>query len=854
LIGLPPTPEEFDRYLSDVADDPYEALVDELLSRPQFGERWARPWLDLARYADSHGFQRDDLRDLWAYRDWVIQALNADMPFDQFTIEQLAGDLLPDATPAQRIATGFHRCAPTNVEAGSLPEETRVEQLIDRVNTTAAVWLGTTIECAQCHDHKYDPFTMQDYYRLLAYFNQTALEADLRDPKVPSSIAFLGPSMNLPNPVREQEHARVTREVAQLEQRWQARARSLRADLATWARDQQERLSTSAVETPLEITHFATEGTTDTYERLGDGSILLVGEDPPSTDVYTFRVKLPAQPTQDRPAAEHVVALKLEALTHPSLPGGGPGRGDAARPNFVLHDFTVEVVSPDHRKLSMTGAQASYSQKGWDVAGAIDDDAKTGWAIGPQFGKSQWALFEFTEPLDASSGIELEIRLDQHLGNGRTVGRFRLLAVSGSLANGSLPADLAAIVCQAEGEWTTEQIDRMLAYRTEQDERCQALQQKIVKAKSELRSESAEKTLVMVEQQHQRPSYVFLRGDYRQRGPLVEPGTPAALHPNTSLASASHSPQTRLDLARWLVDPRNPLVARVTVNRWWAELFGEGIVATVEDFGLKGEDPSHPELLDWLAVEFVESGWSMKHLLKTIVMSATYRQSSHTSAAMLEKDDRNRYLARGPRLRMDAEMIRDNALAISGLLSLKQGGPPIRPQQPAGLWTKVGGQRYDYEVSPGSEQDRRGVYVVWKRGSPYPSLINFDAGSRLACAVKRSRTNTPLQALNLLNDPVYVRAAQALSRRVLRDAPSANIRGRLEYAFRLCVARSPTEAEFAVLEQAFREHVTAFAVTDRLSAADVEECKSLGVLPTEFMAWHNISTTLLNLHETIYKD
>jgi hypothetical protein len=549
LVGLPPAPAEVEAFLVDTAPDAIERLVDRLLDNPGFGQRWARPWLDLARYGDSHGFQRDDLRDLWAYRDWVINALNADMPFDQFSIEQLAGDLLPDATPSQRIATGFHRSAPTNVEAGSIPEETRINQVIDRVNTTATVWMGTTLACAQCHDHKYDPFTQRDYYQLLAFFNNTTIEADRSNPKVPSSIRFLGPAM------------------------------------------------------PLEME-------------------------------------------------------KEKA---------------------------------------------------------------------PRAAKSKPAT-----------------------------------------------------------------------------------------------------TQVMQELDRPRTSHLFLRGDYRTPGEPVEPATPAFLH------SPPDVPRNRVALARWLVDRENPLVARVTVNRWWAELFGQGLVATPEDFGLKGEPPTHPELLDWLAVEFMDGGWSMKRLLRTIVLSATYQQASQATPAERARDDRNRLLARGPRFRMDAEMIRDNALAIAGLLSLEPGGPPIRPFQPEGLWTKIGGEKVDYVVTPGTGRHRRGIYVVWKRAAPYPSFVNFDAPERMTCTVKRSRSNTPQMALTLLNDPAYVEAAEALARRVLAELPQADTKLRLRLAFRLCIARWPDADELRILR----------TLQMRQRAAG----------GAEFPAWYAVATVLLNLDETITKE
>ncbi len=873
LIGLPPSPAEVQRFVADPSDVAYRRLVDDLLRRPQFGERWARPWLDLARYADSHGFQRDDLRDIWAYRDWVIQALNDDMPFDQFTIEQVAGDLLPDATESQKIASGFHRCAPTNVEAGSLPEETRVEQVIDRVNTTGAVWLGSTLECAQCHDHKYDPFTMVDYYGLLAYFNSTEPEAERTNPKVPSSIAFRGPTMPLSNPRNDAQRTELQDHLNRVQASRMQRRQQLDAELETWAKN----LSSVTRDAPqtqvLRILDFESQGATDSFELLEDGSVLLVGDDPADNDVYTIRV---------RAESAGIRALRLDVLTYDSLPGKGPGRGDGQRSNFVLNEFTVtrgrstpgdtdaapgkadgvptdKDAASDHadepqgaeagERLKFSSATADFSQQKWDVSGAIDGDPKTGWAIAPRFGQSHWAVFVLASPLDASAGEEWTVRLTQQFGSARTIGRLRLSSVTGNPLGDGIPAAVAECVAKPPETWNVAERQRLLDYRVEQDPQAIQLGRDETRLQREIEKLAADTTLVMVELDKPRPSAVFERGDYRRLGASVEPRTPAFLHQQPD------GPANRLTLARWLADPANPLVARVTVNRWWAELFGQGLVPTVEDFGIKGDPPSHPELLDWLAVEFVENGWSMKHMLRQMVLSATYRQSSHSTAEMLERDDLNRLLARGPRMRMDAETIRDNALSIAGLLSLKQFGPPIRPYQPDGIWTKVGGKAYDYVVSPGEDQYRRGIYVVLKRGAPYPSFVNFDASARLACTVKRSRTNTPLQALTLLNDPVYVEAALAFARRIVTERPTSDLDSQLDYAFQLCTARRPTEFERDALRQLLEDQEQSQAEdpqgTDKLLGSIKPPP---GVTRPRLAAWYAVATALLNLHETINKE
>ncbi len=856
LIGLPPTPAELDAFLSDRSPNAYERAVDGLLARPQFGERWARPWLDLARYADSHGFQRDDLRDIWAYRDWVIDALNADMPFDQFTIEQLAGDLLPNASESQRVATGFHRCTPTNVEAGSIPEETRINQVIDRVNTTAAVWLGTTLECAQCHDHKYDPFSQRDYYRLMAFFNSTESEADRTNPKVPGSIQFRGPTMPLSDPRRARARQELAELLTRVQERLAVRRSELDADLEAWATKTSQRADQSPESHLLVVEHFESEQGCQS-RTLEDGSLLITGK---VAEKDTYRLSMRTQLTNIR-------AIKLEALAHESLPGQGPGRGDGQRPNFVLHEFNVKAVpvvvaetkaanEPDRQveDVRFSSATASFSQARYDVAGAIDNQPDTGWAINPKFGQSHWATFTTANPLGFAGGTQLTFHLVQNYGGGRTIGRLRLTAITGDVSAESFPAEIRELLAQPAVKWKPAERSKLLAYRVEYDATMADLQAEIDKLKEELAKLALPTTLVMKELPEPRVTAMFDRGDYRNQGQPVNPGTPEALHPLSVVASQEQRESlNRLSLARWLVDRNNPLVARVTVNRWWAEIFGRGLVATPEDFGIKGETPTHPELLDWLAVEFMDSGWSMKHIVKTMVMSATYRQSATATPEQLAADDQNLHYGRGSRFRLAAEAIRDNALSIAGLLSLKQGGPPIRPYQPDGIWTKVGGQNYKYEVSPGDERYRRGIYVVLKRGAPYPSFVNFDGSARLACTVQRSRTNTPLQALTLLNDPVYVEAAHALAARILSELSNNSTDERLRYAFRLCTAREPEQAELDILK--------ALRARQEQAARSQGSPRSIGGFQTPaqtdsavFASWYAVATTLLNLDETITKE
>lgn len=855
LTGLPPTLAEVDAFVKEcraaasgsgmrapavIPHAALDALVNRLLQSPQFGVRWARPWLDLARYADSHGFQRDDLRDIWAYRDWVVNALNANLPFDQFTVEQIAGDLLPNATPQQIIATGFHRCTPTNVEAGTEPEESRINQVIDRVNTTGAVWLGSTLECAQCHNHKYDPFTQRDYYSLLAYYNNTEKEAERANPSAPGSIRFNGSPMKLPDPANEAERQKLAVQLKALDEQITAQQRRLTAGGSP---SRGMPAPEGAADTPVQVLKpaaFLTASDAES-ELQPDGSVLLTGP-VPDTDTYTFEAEL---------AAGEISGLMLEALTHASIEGDGPGRGGAQRPNFVLHSFDCTLIAPDGatQPLQFSAAHADYSQRGYDVANLITQGggAKKAWAIGQRFHQPHWAAFELGQPVMVKAGTKLRIRMEQNFGKGLVIGCLRISRIRGDVA-----------ACLPEVDQTAS--GQTAAAAKPRDPALAKLEKQKAALQKQLKSLEAPTTEVMKELPQPRMTTMFKRGVYTDPGDAVNAATPAVFD------AKAKGPPNRLTLARWLASRDNPLAARVTVNRWWAELFGQGIVTTLEDFGIKGAPPSHPELLDWLAMEFMDSGWDMKHVLKKIVMSAAYAQDSSVYAARAAgsraqamdpatADPSNTLLWHGPRFRLDAETIRDNALAIAGLLSLKQGGVPIRPPQPEGLWAKVGGQQYKYEVSPGDEKYRRGLYVVLKRGSPYPSFVNFDASARMACVVRRSRSNTPLQALTLLNDPVYVEAAKAFARRIITESPSQDLDVRLQHAFRLALARPPRAQEAAVLKSLWETQL-AEARADAGSAKALSAGSSLPAATTaeEFSAWYAVATAVLNLDECITRE
>ena len=852
LIGLPPSSEDVERFLADKSPDAYEKVVDRLLGSPQYGERWARPWLDVARYADSLGFQRDNLWELWPYRDWVINALNADIPFDQFTIEQLAGDLLPNPTIEQKIATGFNRCTPINVEAGSDQEESRVNQVFDRVNTLGTVWLGSTIECSQCHNHKYDPFSQKEYYQLFAFFNNTPKESRYSNPNTTIGLDFDGPYLKVPNPQTDKQRVVLKEKIRALEQESEALAKKLLAGQPEWEKEISSSISSVAQTHALEITKFESASGT-AHEFLKDNSVVLRDDDNdevPDRDTYTITV---------RTSVSGITGFKLETLADPSLHGGGPGRGDVERPNFILTDFKVtastgETTKPE--RVAIRGARADFEQKNFSVAKTLDDDSKTGWGITPEFAKDHWAIFETTTPVGSQEGTTFTFTLAQNYGGARLIGKLRLSALTGQPEGQDFPAEIVGILKISSAERTDDQKNRLSKFYLSRQPAMAKNEAALSKLNEELKAAEFATTLDMQETQP-RMSTVFMRGNFMDKGAEVHADVPAVLPP------LGEGPRNRLTLAKWLVDTNNPLTARVTVNRFWAEIFGHGLVATPEDFGIKGEAPTHPELLDWLACEFMApqnkvdpfaKPWSMKHIHRLLVTSATYRQSSRITPELRERDDQNKLYARGARFRMDAEMIRDNALSAAGLLSLKMGGPAVHPYQPPGIWeSKVGGNAIRYQISDGEDRYRRGLYTVIKRTSPYPSFITFDAPSRNNCVVRRPRSNTPLQALTMLNDPVYVEAAGTLAKRVLSEKPTANVEERIQHAFQLCTGRKPDAQETKVLVQLFD--------TQRESAqgagSDVEKLlKTLrpsGVAAAEFSAWYSVAAAILNLDETITK-
>ena len=675
LTGLPPSLAEVDAFLKDRSPDAYEKVVNRLLASPHYGERWARPWLDLARYADTQGYEKDNRRTMWPWRDWVISALNRNMPFDKFTIEQIAGDLLPNATQEQKVATGLHRNTMTNTEGGTDDEEFRHEAVVDRVNTTMNAWMATTINCSQCHNHKYDPLTMKEYYQLYAFLNHTA-DSDKDDERPIMKVYAAG---------QQEELAR--------------RRDTLKTAEAGWKKSLKAPELTNALALWVEVASAEAREASDT----------------------------------NAPAA---------------------GAPDAAK---VRKKKAVTKPSPEEiKKILLTAADKRDDKQRAKLKEHFE-------SIAPE-------LQESRDALAAARKAEKEL-------------------------NDSIPI-----------------------------------------------------TSVMEELAKPRDTFMLVRGSFLTKGERVSAGVPAALHPLNS-----GQPTNRLALARWLVDTNNPLTARVIMNRYWEQIFGIGIVETSEDFGRQGEPPSHPKLIDWLATEFMRTGWDMKAMHKLIVTSATYRQGAKASPELTQRDPYNRLLAHGPRRRLEAEMVRDQALAVSGLLSHKVGGVPVMPPQPDGVWQVVySGDKW--QTSAGEDKYRRGLYTFWRRTSPYPSMISFDAPSREFCVVRRTRSNTPLQALTLMNDPVYVECAQALAQRMLREG-GAKPEERAAFGLRVCLAREARPAEVKKLAAlAEKEQVRYQAEPE----AAVKLLKFAGAAdkttsPAELAAWTVVANVLLNLDEFVMK-
>ncbi len=853
LTGLPPTLKEVDEFLADKSPDAYEKLVERMLASPHYGERWGRWWLDAARYADTNGYEKDLPRSIWPYRDWVIAAFNKDLSFDRFTIDQLAGDLLPNPTLDQRVATGFLRNSMLNQEGGVDPEQFRVEGLIDRVDAIGKAFLGLTISCAQCHTHKFDPIKHDEYYKFYAFINSDD-----------------EPEIEVPNAKVTNQRGEILAKVSKIEDELMKSAPDPSKRMADWERQMQYDEGQWTVLDDTSI--FASFGVK--FDRLEDGSYIPKGDNSTSNNYkITARTKL-----------KNITGIRIEFLADHTLPRNGPGR--ALDGSFYVTEFAVEAAALDKPestvKVALTESSVDFELADFPVKNVIDGDMNTHWSsdAGPvDRNQDRKMVFATKQPAGFENGTVLNFQLAQKfddtikIGNVMpNVGRFRISVTTANKPYADLlPTNVRHILSIQPGKRTAQQQREVFSfYRTTVKEWSQA-NAKIHELMKDWPYGAT--TMALAPRHTPRETRIFRRGDWKRPGEPVTPGTPAVLHP-----FSQNAPRNRLGMAQWIVDKDNPLTSRVIVNRIWQQYFGVGLVTTPEDFGSRCELPSHPELLDWLAVEFMSGGagergsgrtrnqqskagegWSIKHLHRLIVNSAVYRQSSQVTPKLQEADPTNRWLARAPRLRVEAESIRDIVLQASGLLSLKIGGPSVYPQIPEGVLNLGYATPMPWPTSTGEDRYRRAMYTFWKRSVPYPSLLVFDQpNSDISCA-RRVRSNTPLQALTTLNDQMFLEAAQALSLRVFKEGGTDD-RAKLVYAFRLCTGRAPDDFELRQLQELLREQQSYF--NGRTSAAVYVTSSDFNNLPEgpegidlhKVAPWTMVARVLLNLDETITRE
>ena len=813
LIGLPPTPEEADAFAKAYAADSeaaYAAAVERLLASKQYGERWARKWLDLARYADTNGYEKDRPRSIWPYRDWVIDALNADMPYDRFSIEQLAGDMLPDATVDQRIATGFHRNTMLNEEGGIDPLEFRFYAMVDRVATTGTVWLGLTTGCAQCHTHKYDPITHVDYYAMMALLNN----AD-------------EPAIAVPDPEVAAKQAAAEKQIAKAEAELIGKIDITSYD--NWLAEQKARAATWTALEPTKL-----ESNLPRLEHEGDGIVFASG-DFTKRDVFTL--------TYDLSGIEKpITALRLEALPDERLPANGPGAAyyEGRSGDFFLSE--VKAIAGE-KPIAFSGASHDFGKIAIGSGNAnaenvYDGNGSTGWSTATGEGKPHELVLHLAQPIDPTKAgnLEVELLFERHFV--AALAKFRIATTTAT-------HPVAARALPPIDPLTASDQELRLAYARTAPEMAEA--RKPLQA-LENRKPEFPTTLVMLERpaDNPRPTHLHHRGEYLKAEQVVAPAVPKVFPPLPEGA-----PANRLSFAKWLVDPkRNPLVARVAVNRAWHAFFGNGLVTTSGDFGLQSELPSHPELLDWLAVEFVNRGWSMKELHRLIVTSATYRQDSSVSPELLQRDPTNTLLARGPRFRLDAEIVRDSALAASDLLTEKLGGPSVFPPQPASVAAAAYGNT-KWDVSKGEDRYRRSLYTFSKRTAPFAAYLTFDGPTGEACIAQREVSNTPLQALTLMNDEMFTEAAVALADSTLSGLGHNPVESEKVAAeiFRRILTREPDQSELTDLVNYYESQLA------RLKSGELAPEKISGqeaATPAQ-AAWAMVARVILNLDEAVTK-
>ncbi len=839
LTGLPPSPSEVDAFLADNSPSAYEKVVDRLLSSKRYGERMAFRWMEAARYGDTNGYQTDGPREMWRWRDWVINAFNRNMPYDQFTVEQLAGDLLPNATLSQKIATGFNRNHRTNGEGGIIPEEYRVEYVADRAQTTATVWMGLTLGCARCHDHKYDPFLQKDFYRLFAYFNNIPNEKGFS-----YNYGNEEPYIKAPLPQQENQLAVLDQRIHAAQARYAALHTQIENEQTAWEKSLSSKSSDWTItdglqfRSPSLLPEFDGKHSVDTP---GDQKTAYFGY----LDPFTFSVWINPK------SGNGGIFSRSEDYFE------GTGHGlyliDGKLRVHIIHRWTdlgirLETKSPI--KLNK-----------WQSIVVTYDGKRKASGIHVYVDGTDQPVNVLFDQLNEPFHVEPKTPIRIGVAGGRFFeGSIRDVRIY----NRALEPDEASALSVAGSVFDIARIRP--SERTPQQSQKIALaflaegaSPEIKAARNRLRKAITDRTafydsiptvMVMLESPTPRDSFVLQRGAYDKPGEKVTPGVPGSLP-----QPPPQWPANRLGLARWITDRSNPLTARVTVNRYWQSYFGTGIVKTVDDFGSQGEWPVHPELLDWLAVEFMDSGWNVKAIQRTIVTSATYRQSSKITPALLEKDPDNRLLARGPRVRLGPEVIRDSALAASGLLVEQLGGPSVKPYQPPGLWQELAGGD-GYVQDKGDALYRRSLYTYWKRTVTPPFMANFDSPNREVCTVYEGRTNTPLQALDLMNDVTFLETSRKLAERMVRQGGSSP-ESRIDYGFELLLARPPRQAERQVLLDTY----DSFATKYRSDPKAAEEYLSYGESKrnaktdaSELASYTTVASLMMNLDEAVTKE
>ena len=850
LTGLPPTIKEVDDFLRDNSPVAYERVVDRLLNSQRYGEQMGRRWLDAARYADTHGLHLDNERSIWPYRDWVIDAFNRNLPFDQFTIEQLAGDLLPNPTLSQRVATGFNRCNVTTSEGGSIDEEYYVRYAVDRVETTSTVWLGLTSGCAVCHDHKYDPITQKEFYQLFSYF------FSLTEKAMDGNAILPPPSVKVPTKLQLATQKRLQEQLA-------AAQKEIETGLTQW-----KYTDPLATAKPVPLTQ---------NDKVWFDDALPPGAKPAGNGPNPWKfVTAPDHPVF---SGKNSTVRTGTGITQHFFTGAKDPLVISENDRLFAYVYLDPKNPPETIQLQFNdGTWEHRAHWGADKAFGAGRNNASNKPIGPLPETGKWVRLEVPA---ATVGLKAGSKL-----NGWAFTQFNgtvhwdkagLVTIASlapeqqaSLAqwehfrakvkHPALPGEIQKVLNVAKEKRSKDQSQKLLRYYLQNvhpDARKRFAEP--LKNQQAWKKELADiakaipSTLIMEERKQPRQAHILERGQYTEKREKVSSGVPDWLGP-----TLSDAPPNRLGLAQWLVSPTHPLTARVTVNRYWQHYFGTGLVKTTEDFGIQGEQPSHPELLDWLAVDFVESGWDVKRLQKMLVMSATYRQSSRVTTEKLAADSENRLLSWGPRFRLDAEVIRDQALAISGLLVEEIGGKSVRPYQPAGLWKPVGfggSNTSVFKQDKGAKLYRRSMYTFWKRTSPPPTMTIFDAPDRETCQVRRARTNTPLQALVLMNDVQFVEAARKFAERVMTDG-GGDVQQRVTYAFRSILTRQPKPNELRLLSQLFNDYRAEFKATPEaaaklLAAGESTRNESLDV--NELGAWTMVVHLLLNLSETVTK-